>query len=83
MNNEGPTRTVTLPPRFYDDHADRDLPAGRVIGRTRKSVTVELTAAEWTELRSDADHYANSNAYGDPEFRGLIASARATLRRLT
>lgn len=74
------TVVVKVPPRFYDDHVSRDLPAGTEIKRGRDLVTVELTADELAELRSDATHYADSsNGFED---RGLVQSARATVKRL-
>jgi hypothetical protein len=73
---------VTVPPVFYADHVTRDLPAGRVVKQTKRAVTVELTADELAELRSDAEHYAHSMADAGFEGRGLIASAKATLKAL-
>jgi hypothetical protein len=75
---------VELPPRFYDDHVSRELPAGTEIHRTARLVTVELSREDYAELRSDAEHYAGGRASGfdDPDLFGLVSSARATLRRL-
>ena len=74
--------TVSLPPAFYADHVARDLPAGTVVKQTKKAVTVALTPEELAELRSDASHYAHSMAEAGFEGRGLIASAKATLKAL-
>jgi hypothetical protein len=74
--------TVSLPPAFYADHVARELPAGLVVKQTKKAVTVALTQEELAELRSDASHYAFSMAEGGFEGRGLIASAKATLKAL-
>lgn len=76
------TVTVKIPPAFYDDHVSRDLPAGTETHRTRKVVTVDLDAAELAELRSDAQHYADSAEEYWQDHRGLVISARATLRAL-
>jgi hypothetical protein len=71
-----------LPPRFYWDHVSRDLPAGKVVSETQRYVRVELTQDDYEELLSDAKHYAYSMAVGGFEDRGLIASARATVKAL-
>lgn len=74
---------VELPPRFYDDHVARDLPAGEELHRTARMVMVALTRDEWVELRSDAEHYADGmGGELDRSYLGLVSSARATLRRL-
>ena len=73
---------VKVPPRFYWDHVSRDLPAGTVVSETRSYVRVDLDQSEFEELISDANHYAYSMGAGGFDDRGLIASARATLRRL-
>lgn len=76
------TVTVKIPPAFYDDHVARDLPAGTETHRTKKVVTVDLDAAELAELVSDAKHYADSAADFWEDHRGLVISARATLKVL-
>jgi len=73
---------VTIPARFFYDHQSRDLPTGRVTGATSKLVQVDVTPDELAEWRSDAEHYATPGNFTDPDLRGLVASARATLRRL-
>lgn len=76
--------TVDLPARFHADHTARDLAGGTVVKRTARLVRVELDAASYDELLADARHYAaGADAGFDPaELGGLIASARATVRRL-
>jgi hypothetical protein len=76
------TVTVKIPPAFYDDHVARDLPAGTETHRTKKVVTVDLDADELAELVSDAKHYADSAADFWEDHRGLVISARATLKVL-
>lgn len=78
------TVTVRLPPVFYDDHIGRDLPGGTVLNRGKKFVDVELTAEEYAEMLSDARFYVEEGAAGafDPSMRGLLTSARATLKKL-
>jgi len=71
-----------LPPRFYWDHVYRDLPAGVVVSETKRYVRVELTRDEYDDLLSDAKHYAYSMGVGGFDDRGLIASARATVKAL-
>lgn len=53
-----PRMEATIPRLFYEDHVDRDLPAGEVIAESVHHVTVLLTRAEHEELLSDAAHYA-------------------------
>lgn len=77
------TTTYSTPPRFYDDHVSRDLPGGKIVKRTERLVTVELTDDEAAELLSDAAYYvaAGTDVFGTDSL-GLISSARATERRL-
>jgi hypothetical protein len=78
------TAVYNLPPRFYDDHVSRGLPAGEFIKRTARYVRVRLDDNAYADLLSDARFYMDC---GDPtliaENPGLVASARATVRRLT
>lgn len=78
------TVTVKIPKRFYDDHVARDLPAGKVVEDMPRHYRVELNAADYTELLSDADHYVWLGRTGDldPEYFGLVSSARATVAAL-
>jgi len=79
-----PTVTVKkyrLLARFYDDHVARDLPGGRLISRRKNEVTVELTAAEFDEMLSDARHYSDRSQFEwDQQY--LCSSAEGTVRRL-
>jgi hypothetical protein len=76
-----PTVTVKIPGRFHEDHVWRDCPGGTVI-RTYKSghLLVELDREAFDDLLSDARHY--STDYSDPEWFGLVSSARATVKAL-
>ena len=78
------TITVRLPKRFYDDHVARDLPAGDVFKETSKHFVVALTVADYDEVLDDARHYVWLGTTGDldPEYSGLVASARATVKIL-
>ena len=71
---------VTVPSYFYDDHADR-CSEGVVVKRTKREVTVELDREEYEDLYTDAEHYSHEREYWEFD-RGLVLSARATLRRL-
>ena len=82
VEQEAPSAVYTVPPRFYADHVARDLPAGTVERETAKAVTVRLNDADYAELLSDARHYATAMGAAGFDDRGLIASARATVRRL-
>lgn len=84
-------QTYRLPPRFYADHDERGLPEqGRsvLVRATQASALVAMDAAAYDELRSDALYYAEEMGRpetgfgGDARERGLIASARATVRAL-
>lgn len=69
---------VTLPATFWTDHVDRDLPCGAIVSSNGRSVTVECTPAELSELESDARYYASS---GGPDMvdRSITRSAKATI----
>ncbi len=73
---------LDLPPRFYEDHIDRDLPGGVAFKLTRKLVSIEIDEDELAELLSDAHHYS-SFAQNGSEYLGLQSSARATVKRIT
>jgi hypothetical protein len=78
--------TYRVPPTFYDDHVDRDLPAGTVIRRNKKFVYVDLTADELADLRSDAAYYADALDNGeftdDDWLRSVARSAQSTVAAL-
>ena len=75
-----------LPKRFVDDHIRRDLlRADAVVKSTAKHHVVSMNEAERKELLSDASYYSNAHRLGDyrePEYRGLISSARAVINVL-
>ena len=74
---------IELPPAFYDDHVDRALPAGTLVGANRNGYKIRCTEEELREIYSDAKHYADmgTNELG-LEYLGLVTSARATVRRI-
>lgn len=77
-----------LPPRFYEDHVERDCLAGVVLRESRGAVYVDLDEPALADLRSDAVYYAGLGpeaGFGgieDPWGQGIIVSARATLKAL-
>lgn len=77
-----PTVTVDLPARFYFDHEQRGLPSGRLVKMlsSERVVRVELDRAGYDDLLDDALHY-NHPEYWE-EYRGLVLSARAVIKRL-
>ena len=74
---------LELPRRFFEDHEERELPSGEVAKRKSKTVVVDLNDEELDEVDSDARYYADSS-YGDmdPEYWGLVLSARATTKKI-
>ena len=80
------TKTYRLPPAFwYDHHVNRECSRSAVVERETKSyVIVTLDEEAFKDLRSDADYYVETAAAGafDAGVGGLVASARATLKRL-
>jgi hypothetical protein len=74
---------VTIPSVFYWDHVDRDLPAGEIIkSYANGRLFVRLDEDEFNELLSDAEYYAEGGGGLTSEYRGLMASARATVKAL-
>jgi hypothetical protein len=77
--------TISVPTLFWNDHYDRCGEEGKakVIKRGSKLTTVQLDQAAWDNLLGDADYYATQDfgVWGS-DLRGLIGSARTTLRRM-
>ena len=78
---------VKIPNRFWDDHADRfashkDL-KWKEENRTARESTVRMNDKAYKNLVGDARHYADKDGGPDYESRGISASARATLKRLS
>ena len=66
---------------FYDDHVARDLPSPKILKETKTHYFIcTKDKSLLNELEDDADHYSKS--YGLCVERGLIQSARATLKKL-
>lgn len=72
---------IRLPRMFIEDHHDRGLQTPRIIKVTRRHVWIDPDDPAVPELLSDARYYADSFGF-DPSYRGLCASARATLSAL-
>ena len=75
---------MDLPTRFFDDHLSRDLSAPPVVKQLARTVRVEVDPGHpgWVDLLSDARHYAADLGETDPYYLGLIASAKATARKM-
>lgn len=78
------TITVTVPNTFWDDHAERtNVGHARIVRRNNRYTTVMLDRRAFNNFLTDAEYYADTKrneAYYMPP--GLIASAKATVRRL-
>lgn len=75
--------SITVPPRFYDDHVGRGFPPGREIARNRKGVRVQMTDDDLEALRADAQFYVDMGvAEFGRENLGLIRSAALVIDRI-
>lgn len=70
-----------LPAMFWDDHDDRDLPAGMLLRRNARSVWVDLDQAAIDDLRSDAEHYVDPYGEYEPQLRSAARSMLNALDR--
>jgi len=71
-----------IPQRYYDDHVECDCDAPAILKATKQNyyISAEETSA-LAELRSRALFYAEPYIDADsPSLRGIVASARATLK---
>ena len=89
--------TVTVPPRFFWDHQDRELVvhSGKVerdeqtgkmvfpfvVKETAKKVTVRLHPDDALDLYQDAQHYSNADMF-EWDLQFLVSSARATVYQM-
>lgn len=72
-----------IPPRFYFDHLARECgKSGKIVSSAKNYLIVELDDIALSDLLSDASYYSESNDISDPSIRGLVTSARATLRAI-
>ena len=80
---DGEENLYRLPPIFYYDHRNRDLPCGIIVAYTKTYVEVSMTISEAYELLSDADYYTKGyDSYEQSEMRSLISSAKSTIKTL-
>lgn len=74
---------MKLPNYFYADHRARECgTSGKVISTTASYTIVELDDTALADLISDADYYASFMGADFQYNRGLVLSARATLKAI-
>lgn len=77
--------TIEIPTTFWRDHGGERgcSPTAEIIKQNDRLTTVILDAEAWDDLYSDADYYATQDyKVWSSDYRGTIASARATLKRM-
>ncbi len=77
--------TIQIPTLFWNDHYERCGEEGvaEIIKRGDRLTTVRLDDEAWDNLLGDADYYGTQDfSVWGSDLRGLVASARATLRRM-
>lgn len=77
------THTISIPPAFWSDHADRcvEREVPTVKGK-RGRIVVGLTGDEVADLYSDAIHYSHAGDFDFDGAFGLASSARATRKAI-
>ena len=70
-------KVLRIPQRFYDDHAERDLPAPEILKETSKHYWINAESEHLSELPNDADFYSDYQHW-PRECWGLCKSANAT-----
>ena len=80
----GPAWRVTLGRLFVDDHMGRDLPAGIVVARNKRTYTLLMTVDDIRELYSDASHYGDGgmDEWYERENRDVVQAARRVMAGL-
>mgnify|MGYP000591868186 CR=1 FL=1 len=76
------TKLVTVPRRFFDDHAERDLDTPQIIEATKKGYTVRLDDPALPELLDDAEYYADMTGRMERHVFGICMSAKATAKAI-
>jgi hypothetical protein len=71
---------IKIPKLFYDDHLARDLPSPKILKETKTNYFISETDEHIYELFDDADYHYHEMEIN--EMRGLINSARATMKAL-
>jgi hypothetical protein len=79
-----PCWQLDVPAHFWDDHADRCGFEGRELQRLRQGsmVRLDISGDSIADLYSDADYYSSFTGDDYVDNRGIVQSARATLRHL-
>jgi len=75
------SKKIRVPAYFYTDHLDRALDTPADLGKCRSHAVVSADDPHLAELLDDAEHYAHPSG-PDSCARGLIASAKATVRAI-
>lgn len=76
-------KTIRVPLRFYQDHAERDLPTPVNHSRSKAYATIAADDPALPDLLSDAEFYADTMT--DPAWSsalGVARSAVATVRAI-
>ena len=76
------TKLLTIPRRFFDDHAERDLETPQIIKATKAGYTIRLDDPALPELLDDAEYYAGSAGDMDRHVFGICMSAKATAKAI-
>ncbi len=69
---------LKIPRCFWTDHAERGLPSGKLVGRTKRHFIIEADLPTWKEILSDAEFYSDTRGFCYEGRAALAASARAT-----
>lgn len=79
-------KVYQVPATFFQDHVDRHNNPSELIERVQKSsgnkIHVRLTDDQVDGLHSDAAYYAEGGDDFDPNLKGVVKSAQATVRAL-
>jgi hypothetical protein len=75
---------VKVPAYFFADHLDRGLPTPKELGGGKTYVWIALNDLATSELLDDALFYSDpyGPGAGDPEYRGLRATARGVVKAI-
>lgn len=79
------TRKLWVPEKFWDDHVYRECDLKwdtQEIRRAGKRVLLSICDDALADLEGDADYYASFDGSDFQDNRGLVLSARATLRAI-
>ena len=74
-------KTYRIPKRYYNDHVECDCEAPEIIRETKAHYFISADETpELAELRDRATSYAEENDDYWENCRGIVISARATLK---